>query len=124
MDYEKEGLLHGMFVRQADGTPDKIAVVEAGGRQLTFRDLNSDSDILAKTLKRKGVKTDSCVGIYLNKSIEFTVSYIAILKAGKNHNIHTHSNIDIWDKAFFEAQGGSVVDSIKRTYTALPESYR
>lgn len=82
MDYENEGLLHEMFIRQAEATPDKIAIVEPGGRQLTFRDLHGDSDVLAKTLKRIGVQPDSCVGIYLDKSIEFSVTYIAILKAG------------------------------------------
>ena len=82
MDYEDEGLLHQMFIRQAETTPDKIAIVETGGRQITFGELHGDSDILAKTLVRLGVQPDSCVGIYLNKSIEFSVTYIAILKAG------------------------------------------
>ena len=81
-DYEKQGLLHDMFRRQAKLTPDKVAVIEATGRQMTFAELDRASDILATNLLVKGVKPDTCVGIYLDKCIDFTVSYIAILKAG------------------------------------------
>lgn len=108
MDYENEGLLHEMFIRQAEATPDKIAIVEPGGRQLTFRDLHGDSDVLAKTLKRIGVQPDSCVGIYLDKSIEFSVTYIAILKAGTVYNgmkneipVIMHANISCFSFSEF-----------------------
>lgn len=106
MDYENEGLLHEMFIRQAEATPDKIAIVEPGGRQLTFRDLHGDSDVLAKTLKRIGVQPDSCMGIYLDKSIEFSVTYIAILKAGIVYNgmknkIIMHANISCFSFSEF-----------------------
>lgn len=106
MDYENEGLLHEMLIRQAEATPDKIAIVEPGGKQLTFRDLHGDSDVLAKTLKRIGVQSDSCVGIYLDKSIEFSVTYIAILKAGIVYNgmknkIIMHANISCFSFSEF-----------------------
>ena len=81
-DYEKQGLLYDMFRRQAKLTPDKVAVIEATGRQMTFAELDRASDILATNLLVKGVKPDTCVGIYLDKCMDFTVSYIAILKAG------------------------------------------
>ena len=81
-DYEKQGLLHDMFRQQAKLTPDKVAVVEATGRQMTFAELDKASDILASTLLLKGVKPDTCVGIYLDKCLDFTVTYIAVLKSG------------------------------------------
>ena len=81
-DYEKQGLLHEMFRRQAKLTPDRVAVIEATGRQMTFAELDRASDILADNLILKGVKPNTCVGIYLDKSLDYTVVYIAILKAG------------------------------------------
>lgn len=80
-DYEKLGLIHEIFTRQAKATPEKIAVID-GERELTFSQLDEASDILAVTLGHRGVRADSCVAIYMHKSIEFTVAYIAILKAG------------------------------------------
>ena len=80
--YETQGLLHEMFKKQANLTPDSLAVIEATGRQMTFAELDKASDILADNLSLKGVKPDTCVGIYLDKSLDYTVTYIAILKAG------------------------------------------
>ncbi|KAK3100605.1 hypothetical protein FSP39_022476 [Pinctada imbricata] len=81
-DYADQGLLHEMFSRQAKATPDRVAIVEEKGRQILYKDLDTESDILARYLQFKGVTLDSCVGIYLQKSIEFSTAYIAILKAG------------------------------------------
>lgn len=82
MDPEKEGLLHEMFSRQAQKTPEGIAVVSGDGRQMTYSQLNEWTDILSVYLRIKGVKPDSIVGIYMEKCLEYTISYIAILKAG------------------------------------------
>ena len=69
-------------------TPDKLAVVSDGGRMLTYAQLNRSCDILADWLRSKvGVKADVGVGIYLERSVEYVISYVAILKAGteKSH---------------------------------------
>jgi len=64
-------------------TPDKLAVVSDGGRMLTYAQLNRSCDILADWLRSKvGVKADVGVGIYLERSVEYVISYVAILKAG------------------------------------------
>jgi hypothetical protein len=80
--YEQQGLLHHMFTRQAKYTPEKIAIVEESGKQITFSDLDEKSDLLGRHLVHTGVTPNACVGMYLNKSIEYTTAYIAILKAG------------------------------------------
>lgn len=80
--YEKNGLLHEMFVRQARVTPEATAVVDANGNQLTFAELDRQSELLSLNLYHRGVVPDSCVAIYMDKSIEYVVSYIAILRAG------------------------------------------
>ena len=85
MNYENEGLLHEMFMRQAKKTPDNVAIVTAEGRTLTFKELDDATDVLAKKLMRIGVKPNSIVGIYMERCLEYTISYIAILKAGRKN---------------------------------------
>lgn len=41
------------------------------------------TDILAANLQDYGVHEETVVGIYLDKGINFTAAYIAILKAGE-----------------------------------------
>ncbi|CAG2239852.1 unnamed protein product [Mytilus edulis] len=80
--YTQQGLLHQMFSRQAKATPENVAVVEESGKDIKFRNLDENSDKLGKHLVYNGVTPNACVGIYLDKSIEYTTAYIAILKAG------------------------------------------
>lgn len=57
---------------------------------MTYAELDDITDRLAKFLRLKGVVPDSCVGIYMDKNLEYVISYVAILKAGE-HLIHIHS---------------------------------
>ena len=82
MEYEKEGCLHEMFVRQAKKTPNATAVVMDDGRSLSFSELDQHTDILATNLRLKGCRRGSVVGIHLERNLEYPVAYIAILKAG------------------------------------------
>ena len=50
---------------------------------LTYAELDDVTDRLSKFLRLKGVVPDSCVGIYMDKSLEYVISYVAILKAGQ-----------------------------------------
>ncbi|WAQ97992.1 LGRD-like protein [Mya arenaria] len=80
--YQENGLLHEMFMRQAARTPEVVAVVEASGRQVTFGELDRQTNALAHHLQALGVRPDTCVGIYMDKCIEYVVAYIGILRAG------------------------------------------
>lgn len=80
-NYEQNGLLHDMFIRQARATPEATAVVDASGNKLTFAELDRLSEILAINLYLRGVKPDTCVALYMDKSIDYVVAYIAILRA-------------------------------------------
>ena len=60
----------------------QIAVVSADDRQMTYRELNDVTDTVAAALRHRGVRPESMVGIYMERSLEYTISYIAILKAG------------------------------------------
>ena len=56
-------------------------IITAGS--LTYAELDDVTDRLSKFLRLKGVVPDSCVGIYMDKSLEYIISYVAILKAGE-----------------------------------------
>ncbi|KNC73792.1 hypothetical protein SARC_13650, partial [Sphaeroforma arctica JP610] len=73
--------LHAMFREQVARTPDNIALISKD-RSITYKALDEASDRLAASLIRHGVKKDSCVGILMDRSLEYALTYVAILKAG------------------------------------------
>ena len=49
---------------------------------LTYAELDTITDLLADNLRAKGLKVDSAASIYMDRSANYVISYIAILKAG------------------------------------------
>lgn len=83
MEYETEGCLHEIFVRQMKITQQTAtAVVSDDGRSLSFSELDHLTDVLATNLRHKGVERNGAVGIFLERSLEYPLAYLAILKAG------------------------------------------
>ncbi|MBD3917805.1 amino acid adenylation domain-containing protein [Paenibacillus sp. PR3] len=80
----EEATLHGMFRRQAERVPERIAAAFGGGAkaQLTYRELNERSDRLAKQLRRQGVQRGYAVGLMAERSPAMMVGVLGILKAG------------------------------------------
>ncbi|HLP57984.1 MAG TPA: amino acid adenylation domain-containing protein, partial [Candidatus Deferrimicrobium sp.] len=97
-DYPTEKTLHGIFAEQVEKTPDHIAVfghgrtrtdtdnnveaLRATSLQITYLQLNEQSDRLAGSLIEKGVLPDSIVGIMIERSIEMITGILGTLKAG------------------------------------------
>src|ERR1700682_3951357 len=73
--------IHELVEKQAERTPDAIAVVE-GDRRLTYRDLNSQANRLAAYLRGRGIGPEVPVAICLKRSTNLMVSMFAVLKAG------------------------------------------
>ena len=80
-DYPEDKCIHQLFESQVEKTPFDIAVI-FGQQQLTYQELNSRANQLAHYLQQQGVKSDTVVGICMERSIEMVVGLIAILKAG------------------------------------------
>jgi amino acid adenylation domain-containing protein len=78
---QQKRFLHTLFEAQVLHAPDSCAVI-CGQRQLTYRELNSQADCLANTLRRCGVKPNMLVGIYMRRSPELIISLLGSLKAG------------------------------------------
>ncbi|XP_026818153.1 LOW QUALITY PROTEIN: uncharacterized protein LOC113557060 [Rhopalosiphum maidis] len=81
-NYDKQGCLDEMFKIQANATPNAVAVVNVDGSTVTFKELDEMTDVLAVKLRSIGVTKNSMVGIMMERCLEYTISYIAIHKAG------------------------------------------
>jgi amino acid adenylation domain-containing protein len=83
--YPVDKTIHGLFAEQVTKTPDNIVIVEtlrATSLQITYRQLNEQSDRLAGLLIEKGVVANSIVGIMMERSVELIIAILGILKAG------------------------------------------
>lgn len=79
--YPSEQCIHRLFEAQVDKNPDAVAVVFANHR-LTYRELNTRANHLARRLEKLGIGPAMTVGVCLQRSIELIVGLLAILKSG------------------------------------------
>ena len=73
--------LHKLFEKQVERTPDTIAIVFES-EQLTYGELNSRVNQLARYLQSLGVGPEVLVGICVERSLSMIVGLLGILKAG------------------------------------------
>ena len=78
---EKDCSLHRLFEKQAQDTPDRVAIVFQQ-QQWSYRELNERANRLAHRLKEFGVGPNVLVGILLERSVEMVVGLLGTLKAG------------------------------------------
>ena len=62
-------------------SPDKLALVEAGGRSLTWAQLEDEVARLATGLGAAGILAGHRVAIATTNSLEFVATYLAVLRA-------------------------------------------
>lgn len=79
--YNKEKSIIDLFKIQVNKHPNKIAIVFEN-KEITYKELDKESDKYAQMLINKNIKCDDIVGIYLPKSLELFISIIGILKVG------------------------------------------
>ncbi|MGL5076799.1 MAG: thioester reductase domain-containing protein, partial [Waterburya sp.] len=80
-NYPQDKCIHQLFEAQVTKTPNNIAVVSES-EQLTYSELNQKADILANYLKQTGVKPETLVALYLDRSHLSIIGLLGILKAG------------------------------------------
>ncbi|NYZ69455.1 amino acid adenylation domain-containing protein, partial [Endozoicomonas sp. SM1973] len=73
--------IHELFEMQVMKTPNAIALAFEE-RQLTYDELNKKANQLAHYLVEQGVKPDTLVAVYLERSIEMVIAILAVVKAG------------------------------------------
>jgi amino acid adenylation domain-containing protein len=66
---------------RAVAAPTQLAVI-AENAQFTYADIDRQSDLLAARLQENGSGRDRCIGIFLERSPQFVVAALAIMKSG------------------------------------------
>ncbi|MRG28226.1 amino acid adenylation domain-containing protein [Laceyella tengchongensis] len=79
--YPKHKPVQQLFEEQVERTPDHVAL-KMGTRQLTYRELNTVVNRLARVLRRRGVVRGQLVGLMAERSLEMIIGMFAIIKAG------------------------------------------
>jgi aspartate racemase len=80
-DYPRDRCIHDLFSEQARISPYAIAL-ELDDHQMTYGELDRQSDLLAGHLARLGVKRGAMVGMSVDRSLERIIGLLGILKAG------------------------------------------
>ena len=80
-EYPENKTVYNIFEEQTEKTPNRIAV-SINNEKITYKELNSKANRLARYLVEKGVTRDVPVGIRINKSLEMIIGILAIIKAG------------------------------------------
>ena len=75
-----DGCLHQLFEDQVARTPAAVALQFKDG-ELSYREFNERANQLAHHLIGLGVKPDSRVGVYVNRSPEMLIALMGIMKA-------------------------------------------
>lgn len=82
--YPEEPCFHQFIEAQVERRPTAIALVDSH-RQLTYREFNQQANQLAHYLKQFNLKPNTLIGICLDRSCEFAIAILAILKAGSGY---------------------------------------
>jgi amino acid adenylation domain-containing protein len=77
-----EQCLHELVAAQAARSPGALAVVEPGGRELSYGDLEGRAAALAGRLQALGVGPGDRVGVCLERSADLVAALLGVLKAG------------------------------------------
>ncbi|TCP67308.1 non-ribosomal peptide synthetase [Baia soyae] len=81
LDSPTDQTIMQLFEEHVAKTPDHVALV-FGQTQLTYRELNERANRLARTIREKGIHSDSFIGVMAHRSVDMIVAIYAVLKAG------------------------------------------
>ncbi|HEX9840752.1 MAG TPA: amino acid adenylation domain-containing protein [Anaerolineales bacterium] len=84
IDYPRHLCVHQLIEEQVKRTPYAVAV-QFEDQSLLYHELNRRADQLAQTLISQGVKPNTLVGIFVNRSIEMLIGLLGVLKAGATY---------------------------------------
>ncbi|MEM6451321.1 MAG: amino acid adenylation domain-containing protein, partial [Cyanobacteria bacterium P01_D01_bin.105] len=76
-----EQSIHRIFETQAAATPNAVALTQ-NQAHLSYAELNQKANQLAYYLRQKGVRLETPVGIWAERSLDTIITILAILKAG------------------------------------------
>ena len=80
-NYPVDTSIVALFEAQVERTPDAVAFT-SNGETLTYSQLNTQANQLARYLRQRGVGPEALVGVCVERSFELIVALMAIFKAG------------------------------------------
>ncbi|BAU65712.1 amino acid adenylation domain-containing protein [Stanieria sp. NIES-3757] len=80
-DYPVNQTIDQLFETQVAKTPEAIAVIDRQS-QLTYRELNAKANQLARLLQSLNLQPGELVGIWQERSVNFAIAILAVLKVG------------------------------------------
>jgi amino acid adenylation domain-containing protein len=80
-NYPVDQTIHSLFETQVQQSPSHIAAVYQG-KQLTYQELNTSANQIARFLRDLGIRNNNFVGILQGRNLNFLQSILAVLKAG------------------------------------------
>lgn len=80
-DFPDADCAHRLFEAQVEKTPDAVAI-EFQARQLTYRQLNSRANQLARHLVSLGAGAEVLVAVCLERSQNLVIALLAVMKSG------------------------------------------
>ena len=83
-EYPSKKCVHHLFEEQVERAPENIAVIYENDHA-TYAELNERANRLAHYLVKHGVKEESIVAVFLERSIDMLVGLLAISKAGATY---------------------------------------
>jgi amino acid adenylation domain-containing protein/non-ribosomal peptide synthase protein (TIGR01720 family) len=115
----KPKCVHEWFEVQALHSPNAVAV-ECDGQLLTYQELNTRANRLARCLRLQGVTRNVVVGIPGERSIDYVVGILGILKAGGAYlPLAANEPGDRWVAMLAESRA-AIVLAQRRFLSALP----
>lgn len=79
--YPKNRTLVGLFESQVKKTPESVAVAR-GKQKLTYSELNTKSNQLARKLRKLNIQPDDLVVVVTKNRVDMTVGMYGVLKSG------------------------------------------
>ena len=81
VDVEHTPLVPARIAEMARVQPDAVAV-SAGATSLTYAALDAQANQLARTLRQRGVRRDTLVGVLVPRDARLPAAFLAVLRAG------------------------------------------
>ncbi|WP_432407298.1 amino acid adenylation domain-containing protein [Wukongibacter sp. M2B1] len=80
-EYPEDNCVHELFEEQAAKTPKASALV-FGDEKITYEELNTKANQLARRLRKEGIQPNDYVGVMIERSIEMIIGIYGVMKAG------------------------------------------
>ncbi|GGZ31936.1 hypothetical protein GCM10010365_60760 [Streptomyces poonensis] len=73
--------MHELFEERVRAHPDAVAAV-CGDEELTYRELNSRANRIARALIARGLKREGVVAVVTERNLDWTAAVLGVMKAG------------------------------------------